>query len=425
FSSDVDLTGDRTVFWDAAEGTLNGVDLDHDDAVEWSRSDVMVASDPATTMGHNVTLTPEAGARSYSVGGDMPGPNSWYLHDEKLVSPEGAAEAYSYDLTFPSRGEVPAGSVRRVADSSLAEVANRYASQGPVPPSLAERSDAWKDVERGIWWGRTREQAVPGERTEYFTPGGWTSFLTLRDEGSGEPSERRVELAAGRSARTWNSAPLDVGLDPNFPAFAHEGDHFFFRAGMFDTAEREQFADSGAGERYTGTSVVLADGAEIFRQEESVCNGFGAPLAADFDGTVTVRCDAVRDVSWSALGKAASAEWTFAVRPGERVPAASGIRLSASGVVDGYAPARLPQIVALEVYEQTGAAAAKTGSLTFEVSYDEGKTWKKVPVYAGGDHAVAVLRHPAGATSVSTRMSAADEAGNTVTQTMIRSYGLK
>ncbi|GIG68963.1 S8 family peptidase [Phytomonospora endophytica] len=423
FSGDVVLSGDRTVSWAAAGGTLNGVDLDHDDAVTWSVTDVLVAADPASSTGHNVTLTPPVGAKSYSVAGDMPGPNSWYLRDERLVSPEGATEEYSYDLTFPVRGRVPEGSVRRVTDAALAAVDTRYSAQGAA--AAGWRVDFWAGIERGIWWAQNRRQAVPGERTEYFTPGRWNSYLGIGDDSGGEPSERRVELVAGRAARTWNSAPLNVGLDPVYAAFVHEGDRAFLRVGMFDAVEREHFTDSGGGERYLGTTVILADGVEIRRETESVCNAFGVPLPDAFDGTVTVTCDAVREVAWATIGTAASAEWNFAVRPGETVPAMSAVRLDASGVVDGYADARLPQIVALEVYEQAGAAEVSTKSLTFEVSYDEGKTWRKVGVRRGGDHAVALLRHPAGATSVSTRLSAADEAGNTVTQTMIRSYGLR
>ncbi|MEV0645805.1 S8 family serine peptidase [Phytomonospora sp. NPDC050363] len=197
-------------------------------------------------------------------------------------------------------------------------------------------------------------------------------------------------------------------------------DDAVLHAGLFDTAERDYYTGDGG----SGTTVVAADGEEILRYEEAVCSGYGAPLPAGFDGTVAVTCEAHRDVGWSTIGTAAKAEWTFASKPGEDAPAANAVRLDASLVVDGYAPAKLPQVIGLEVYRQVGAAPAKTKSLTFEVSYDEGKTWRKVTVQRSGDHAVAVLRHPAGATSVSTRLSAVDDTGSTVTQTMIRSYGL-
>ena len=264
FSDDVDLTGDRTVTWGAADARLSGVDLDHDDAVAWSGSDVMIAADAEVSRGHNVTLTHPAGTKSYSRGGEFPGPNSWYQRDERLLSPEGAAEAYSYDLTFSSRGRVPEGEIRRVADSELAEVGTTYAPQGPVSGG-AQRSDTFLGVERGFSWFEYRDQEVPGKRTEYFTPGPWLSICFQGVNGRGESSDRRAELAAGASERSWNSAPLNVGLDPYFPSFLRGDDRFRFQAGMFDTAERDVYGGSGGGDGWAASTVVKADGTEIFR----------------------------------------------------------------------------------------------------------------------------------------------------------------
>jgi hypothetical protein len=63
--------------------------------------------------------------------------------------------------------------------------------------------------------------------------------------------------------------------------------------------------------------------------------------------------------------------------------------------------------------------------MTFEVSYDDGRTWEPVAIERDGNHATAELVHPASAAFVSVRFSAADEAGNTVTHSTIRSYGFR
>ncbi|MEV4757671.1 hypothetical protein AB0J86_21515 [Micromonospora sp. NPDC049559] len=56
--------------------------------------------------------------------------------------------------------------------------------------------------------------------------------------------------------------------------------------------------------------------------------------------------------------------------------------------------------------------------LAVEASYDDGATWNRVPVRDGA----ARVRHPAGAGFVSLRATAADGAGNTVRQTVVRAY---
>lgn len=55
-----------------------------------------------------------------------------------------------------------------------------------------------------------------------------------------------------------------------------------------------------------------------------------------------------------------------------------------------------------------------------QVSYDEGQHWQPVPLTGSGDRRIALIRR-SGAT-VSLRATAADADGNTVQQTIIRSY---
>ena len=56
-----------------------------------------------------------------------------------------------------------------------------------------------------------------------------------------------------------------------------------------------------------------------------------------------------------------------------------------------------------------------------QVSYDEGATWRAARVVGGK----VLLRHPAGAGSVSFRATVADTKGNSVRQTILRAYLLR
>jgi hypothetical protein len=66
-------------------------------------------------------------------------------------------------------------------------------------------------------------------------------------------------------------------------------------------------------------------------------------------------------------------------------------------------------------------------SLTVEVSFNDGSTWKKVRVtrsQADGGW-LAEISHPTGKKYVSLRTRAVDNQGNAVKETIIRAYGLK
>jgi hypothetical protein len=61
-------------------------------------------------------------------------------------------------------------------------------------------------------------------------------------------------------------------------------------------------------------------------------------------------------------------------------------------------------------------------TLSVEVSFDDGVTWRGVPVVRFGQHAFAAVTHPAQAGFVSLRARSADTDGNSVEQTVIRAY---
>ncbi|ANC32079.1 S8 family serine peptidase [Isoptericola dokdonensis] len=71
--------------------------------------------------------------------------------------------------------------------------------------------------------------------------------------------------------------------------------------------------------------------------------------------------------------------------------------------------------------------AVGTGTVTdvaLEVSYDEGATWSDATVRTDGDGWSAQLRTPKSADSVSLRTTAHDDAGNAVTQEVVRAFGV-
>jgi subtilisin family serine protease len=62
---------------------------------------------------------------------------------------------------------------------------------------------------------------------------------------------------------------------------------------------------------------------------------------------------------------------------------------------------------------------------TLEVSFNEGKKWKKVKLSGEGNRFKAIIDNPKNATSVSLRASAWDDKGNKISQEIIKAYGLR
>jgi hypothetical protein len=121
-------------------------------------------------------------------------------------------------------------------------------------------------------------------------------------------------------------------------------------------------------------------------------------------------------------GRLTDVAWTFR-EPGSAAPVAPlpllVVRAGGAGLDDqGRAPAGCAYPLVLTVQHQPGAAAPKLASLRVAASFDDGATWRPVPVSGGR----ALVGHPARAGFVSLRISATDAAGNSVEQTVIRAY---
>ena len=126
------------------------------------------------------------------------------------------------------------------------------------------------------------------------------------------------------------------------------------------------------------------------------------------------------------LSTVVDAEWTFKsghVRDNQLVKLPlTAIRYTPELDINNRAPANRLFAIPISLDRQIGSAPGRTKSLTVEASFDDGKTWRKLPVLRAGEKAVAWVRNPSGTGFVSLRGAATDTSGNTVKQTIIRAY---
>jgi len=104
-----------------------------------------------------------------------------------------------------------------------------------------------------------------------------------------------------------------------------------------------------------------------------------------------------------------------------RVPL-SAVRFAPALNSNQAAPAGVAFDLPVTVERQPGSAAAPVARLSVEVSYDDGLSWKPVPLSAGVAGWVGHLTHPDQGRFVSLRSTAVDTGGGTVEQTVIHAY---
>jgi len=424
FIDQVTVAGaDTAVAVDLGRGELVDVDVDADDAVLSGTMEMIQSRDADGQHMFGFNQLTWNGTPTYSVPNTDPGINVSLTHAVTLGSPEGAANPYGYSLFFTKSGGMTGRTTFTAHNAELAREDAVYHSQGV--DTIGHRTD-WVWGEEIFYSIDEPDVAVPSRRTEYFTPASWTGTYQLGDKPTRYEFTQYdpVRTAGTVTSVVWGQAPLGVG-----PIGASRtDDEIWLMPAMYDGSNPVVRINDAKGDTVSGTSKLTFDGKEIPVDAASACWRVGA-LPPGASGIFTFTCDTTRVNDYSTIGTASSAKWTFhsePTPPGEfALLPTVGVRLASPCVVNGYAPAGKRQDLTLDVNRGDTTGPVGTTKLTFEVSYDDGKTWKSVPVKRTGDHATASLTHPKGAKFVSTRITAVDGEGNSVVQKTIRSYGLK
>ncbi|GAA2319649.1 hypothetical protein GCM10010149_85460 [Nonomuraea roseoviolacea subsp. roseoviolacea] len=161
---------------------------------------------------------------------------------------------------------------------------------------------------------------------------------------------------------------------------------------------------------------LYRDGVLIAERSALGGKGFGVlPGAADYRLVVETARGAP-----ATLSARNSAAWTFRSEHAEDdhpLPV-SVVRFSPALDARNTAPSGETYRLPVRVERQRGSTAGEVRDLTVEVSFDDGATWSPAPIRKGR----VTVNHPAGEGFVSLRAKAADTAGNTVEQTVIRTY---
>ncbi|MFC6022029.1 S8 family serine peptidase [Plantactinospora solaniradicis] len=334
---------------------------------------------------------------------------------------------YQYDVQHVERNRIPDRIVYRVTTANSVRISTRYADNGGFPWAKEQRF-GWRPWQTYSWNDTSRFVATPKEREEWVTSGDsvwqhrvshewpWNDFGALATG----MTERPTSYGAGRAEETW-LAPVTRPASPRgIPELVstRTGNTLALRVPEFVDADGHYTIGEtfGVGAKLWRDGKLLAELPDA-RQDVTTTGpeaGYQLVLNTERGG---------EEWTW---GTRTETVWQFrsGQRSGDDARPLPLLQVDYTAPVDltGRATGR-QHTVGLTVRHQDGHATAKGISLTAQVSFDEGATWRSVRVTGHGNAFRADV--PAGKGTVSLRVRAADRSGSAVTQTVIRAYGLR
>jgi subtilisin family serine protease len=351
----------------------------------------------------------------------------WAVPDE---NGDVLTSAVTYNLAWFDHGLVPTGFTRHIVDRDLAEVHTTYRAQAERKRGTTVwiARDPGGEVSNGFGFGFR----LPLRRTEFHNVDGlgWSAefqqWSMVRDQVRTETivTGGLVDHQPGQSSSAeWNSAVFGPGFTADGEFASRFGDVLAINLPMFADAGLDR---SGLSEVDSGATVLYRDGGKVGETTQPGVGQFEVPAEpAGYRLEAQARRHGVSDFATQI-----SCVWTFTSAhppdPGATKPGGAGlplmaVRFAPPGLDLHNAVSAGSIRIPITVQRPYNAPEATITALSVEASFDDGRTWRPVPVTLD-QPAAATVTHPRGARYVSLRAHATDSAGNTVTQTVIRAY---
>ncbi|KRF12806.1 PA domain-containing protein [Nocardioides sp. Soil796] len=349
------------------------------------------------------------------------------------------ASHYLYDLVLKEQGSIPKDLSYVFRDRDLAAQVREIHGQPTVDSTFSEAAYQYQPEDtfsistmypfRG--GARTRvEHRVPDPDTR------WT-YATVTPQSTynalfPHPPVLRMTLSdpdlvayesAGRTTKPVGTAPV-TAAPSTFRPMERSGNQMRVAIDGFVDADGNHGTSYSTNSGMSTLLQIRADG-ELVGETDNLPSGVAVLPAGD--SRVEVSFVADNPQPWAELSTHTESVWTFA---STTVPAGEVVTqpvILADYDVDvdlrNRVLARGPRPVGFDVRlaHAPGAAASPISDVTVEASYDDGRTWRaaRATGRAGGRWHVEL---PRGTGHVSLRLHAADTAGSTLDQTIVRAW---
>ncbi|MFD2767550.1 S8 family serine peptidase [Micromonospora eburnea] len=340
---------------------------------------------------------------------------------------------YVYNLAWLTTGTVATGT-QRVHDSELSAQRAGYYTQG-------DSRTLWTDVQfripgmsSSLWAaGSTVGVLAPTERTDYFTAHpqvAWTSIVAPGVANSGGAFDGPRSRTAGQETTSWYKAPTGMSLSTDGrPLFQRDANRLRVSVPWFGDAGGHDALGAYPDSR---SVTVNVDG------QPAKYDG-GVIILPDDEATITARATWQRPVGFGAIrwsiGIAEDTAWTFRTSAGQQgaqgvpvpvldlplrltntVPGGTAVPLRLSAVTNRSGGKPVP-VTGAKVWYAAGSQSSVAGI--------PASAWTELPVTGTGtQQAATVPAVPASSGYVHLKVELTTADGATVTQTMVRAYGL-
>jgi subtilisin family serine protease len=330
---------------------------------------------------------------------------------------------YEYDVVWFERGRFLTNFSRAARQRDFATVVNRSHTVSDGQQQAFMHNWGFPP-EGGQALSAPIRFSVPSTRTIYYMADDvlWENRWEQAGASQVQQMVTPYTLRAGKRYETrWNQGPAG-------PTFNDRT--FVTRAGNTMVFNVPPFGDQAGHTGYSlldsGRVRFSVNGTQLVETPKYFYDAGGPVPSAD--STYRLEYEVDRTTGFTNSTKI-SGVWTFrsaqvpADRPTAMPMSSFGFRPALD--IANTAPAGIPYLVPVGLTRQPGAAPSAVRRITVEVSYDDGASWRSVPLlHMGGANWVALLKHPAKG-SVSLRGSARFADGGTADHTVIDAYQLR
>ncbi|MCR8847888.1 S8 family serine peptidase [Rossellomorea sp. SC111] len=342
---------------------------------------------------------------------------------------EGTVDSpYLYDLMDVHEGSIPKDLTYAPKGKELAKIETNYTS--PVETDGGEfRYDLRPHTMRAI--GFLQTVSLPSARTEYVSAiedTEWYHQANVLDEGWQVRQPLMTYDGGEKITENWFSPVVRPSLGDGYWPPRRQGDSLQINV--------PAWADGGKGNT-GGTEWDVSNQnqtSQLYKGDTLLKEGQGQALNV-WDILPQERTqyrfvtDAKRDENRWNTSTRTHTEWTFWTKATENWMEDLPFLILDYKVdtdVNGDALVNRPTNLELSVGKVEGAIGyGKVEGSALEVSFNEGKSWKKVKLDRDGDTFKAVINNPKNAKSVSLKASAWDDEGNKISQEIVKAYGLR
>ncbi|MFC8733529.1 S8 family serine peptidase [Luteimicrobium sp. NPDC057192] len=342
-----------------------------------------------------------------------------------------ASPGYLYDVSQSYPGAIPATLSVRPAARTLATVTSVFSDTRTRTANEA-RYDC-RDYQWPPCLGQVDQVPTDSTRTDYVsTQAGTTWYSDVYHQTGWEQRGEQESLAAGsRVTQRWFAPLASQHTGPGYWGPTNQDTWFTLNVPSF----------GGAG-GVTGTrdaAVVhssLSEDGTVLGEGDSQAVYVDVPQKDDTLRTFTFEQTATSDPGDFAYSTRQTTDWTFVAdtaRPADggfgETTALPFLQLGYDVATDRHGTVRAGSLVPLRVtpsFDEGVAHAGKIRTVSVKVSYDDGATWRTAPALRLGSSWTTVLAVPRhGANAVSLQVTASDDAGNAVKQTVLRAFGTR